>query len=434
MTRIVRLPFLVLLLALGGCDMPAPPPLAPPKPVAAPALTLYAAAGTGDLARVEALLAGGADVNAADAEGLTPLHAAAFGGHADMIRLLAGRGARTDAQDAYGFTPLHAASRDGHLGAVEALVEAGADVNVQDAEGFTPHAMASLMHHAAIVDYLAAHGALREEIEVAVVEAPPPAVLLTGANFRAWTSRSGAQVEAEFVETVFDTVTLRKRDGNHVRINLALLTPADQVLARQLAGSVPPALVRSRAAGPGDARSDSIGLKVGRENGWTVLTGCQLLKRSGNDGDSFHVRHDGKEYIFRLYYVDTAETSMAFPARVKDQAAYFKISENQTLRIGEEAKKFSEKILSAGSFTVVTRWEDARGNSRLPRHYAFVITDQGDLDELLIAEGLVRLYGMRIDSGSGSRKYSALKRLEGDAKQARAGAWGIDRKSASAAR
>ncbi len=52
---------------------------------------------------------------------------------------------------------------------------------------------------------------------------------------------------------------------------------------------------------------------------WTKLQGCTLLANPSNDGDSFHVRHDGKEYIFRLYFVDAPETETRFPDRVKAQ-------------------------------------------------------------------------------------------------------------------
>jgi Arc/MetJ family transcription regulator len=59
---------------------------------------------------------------------------------------------------------------------------------------------------------------------------------------------------------------------------------------------------------------------------------------------------------------------------------------------------------------------------------------QGDLDELLMAEGLVRLYGMYMESGWGGRKQSALKRLESDAKREGTGAWGTRPKREASAR
>lgn len=421
----------VPLLAIGllaSCEVRRP---APPPPPPAPALTLFDATHAGDVALVNSLISQGANVNAADAEKLTPLHVAAFNGHAEVIRALLAAGADTGARDIYGFTPLHAAAREGHLAAVQALVEGGSDVNATDIDNFTPVQVASFMQRQDVMDYLYAHGAMREEEPApapVVVEAPapevPPAVVLTGANFRVWTSAAGSQVEAEFVQCVMDLVTLRKNDGIMVRIRLNQLTPADQVSVRQLDGKLPPVLARQRTA-RADKPRQSIGERIGDEKGWDMLTDCKLLRNGSNDGDSFHVKANGKERIFRLYYVDAAETSLAFPDRVADQAKYFNLDDRDTLRLGEEAKKFTDRMLSKGSFTVVTKWEDARGNSRLPRQYAFVVTDQGDLDELLMAEGLVRLYGMRINGPFGSKKYGELKDLERNAKREKAGAWGL---------
>ena len=418
-----------------SCEVKLPPP--PPLPPAKPVRTIFDAAREGDLVLARTLVSQGVNLNVADAEKLTPLHLAAFGGHAEIIRLLLTAGADSSARDIYGFTPLHAAARDGHLKAVEALVEGGAEIDAKDGENNTPVQVAKFTKRQDVVDYLYAHGAYREEkpVEAApVVEAPKvvvaPPVLLTGATFRAWTSASGAQVEAEFIQCVMDTVTLRKNDGTMVRIRLNLLKPADQIAVRQLAGALPPKLMRQRTARSEKPR-ETIGERIGDEKGWDVLTGCKLLQNSSNDGDSFHVVGNGKEYIFRLYYVDAAETSMAFPDRVEEQGKYFRLDDHETLQLGEEAKHFTERVLGGGSFTVVTKWEDARGNSRLPRQYAFVTTTQGDLDELLMAEGLVRLYGMRIDSSFGSKKYNELQDLERDAKREKAGAWGLGKDSAA---
>lgn len=426
--------FLALLFSIG-CDVARRPAAPPPPPPALPSLSLVDAANAGDFAQVARLLEEGADANAAQGEGLTALHVAAAGGRTEIVRLLIQRGARMDAQDAAGSTPLHAAARAGRLPAVQELVEAGAPVLAQDREGQTPMQVATLLQHAGVAFYLREHGGAGEEavIEAPVeAEAPAPGVWLTGATFRVWTSAGGSTVDAEFVQTVLDTVLLREHNGNLVRIGLSLLTPEDQVLARQLAGSVPPALVRSRAAASSGDRGESIGKKVGEENGWTTLEGCTLLRQSANDGDSFHVRHGGQEYIFRLYYVDAAETSMLFPDRVEDQARYFRVGEPDALRLGHEAKKFSERILGSAAFTVVTKWEDARGNSQLPRFYALVSTPQGDLDELLVAEGLARRYGMPVGGGWGSRKDAILKRLETEARHDRVGAWGVGRREAAA--
>ena len=42
---------------------------------------------------------------------------------------------------------------------------------------------------------------------------------------------------------------------------------------------------------------------------WVTLQGGHFLVKRANDGDSFHISVAGKEYIFRLYFVDTPETT-----------------------------------------------------------------------------------------------------------------------------
>lgn len=427
----------LLALVLAGCEVPSPPT------PSAPADTLHAAAARGDMDVLRRLLALGADVTEADADGATPLHAAAFAGHVDAIRVLLDSGARLNSRDRFGFTPLHAAARDGHLDAVRVLVERGADLEALDETGLTPAEIAQFMHHNEVAEWLAARGPPRAVAPPPVAlepEVPPEVesvvrVLLTGETFRVWTSLSGAQVEAEFVQNVLDSVMLRRRDATLVRIALGQLIPSDQAIVRNLSGQAAPVLHRAagRSAGPRSAE-DSIGLRIGSSGGWTMLENCRLLRRSGNDGDSFHVQHDGKEYIIRLYYVDAPETNLSYPDRVREQAGYFQIDEQDALRLGKEAVRFTERMLASGPFTVVTRWEDARGNSRLPRHYGFVVTGQGDLDELLMAEGFVRLYGKRVESAAGSKKYQALKRLEQEARRERVGAWGVMREARAVVR
>lgn len=41
---------------------------------------------------------------------------------------------------------------------------------------------------------------------------------------------------------------------------------------------------------------------------WVTVKNCRLLENASNDGDSFHVKADGEEYLFRLYHVDTPES------------------------------------------------------------------------------------------------------------------------------
>jgi len=74
-----------------------------------------------------------------------------------------------------------------------------------------------------------------------------------------------------------------------------------------------------------------------------------------------------------------------------------------------EAAAFTEKRLAA-PFTVWTRWRPALGRSALGRVYCIIFTADGrDLNELLVENGLARIYGTRtaLFDGRDSRAYLA---------------------------
>jgi ankyrin repeat protein len=60
---------------------------------------LLAAAETGDIVKVENLIAAGAKVNAKGKDGMTPLLAAITKNHASTVKALIDKGARADAKD-----------------------------------------------------------------------------------------------------------------------------------------------------------------------------------------------------------------------------------------------------------------------------------------------------------------------------------------------
>lgn len=160
---------------------------------------------------------------------------------------------------------------------------------------------------------------------------------------------------------------------------------------------------------------------------FTKLENCRLIANRSNDGDSFHVQCQGKEYIFRLYFVDApeAETDATVASRVAEQAQYFHVSEERALQLGNEAAAFASKRLS-GPFTVFTRFKDALGRSKLQRFYGVVMIGQDDLAQLLVKNGLARIYGVRtpLPDGSDSRAYlKKLAALESQAKRSRIGGW-----------
>ena len=61
---------------------------------------------------------------------------------------------------------------------------------------------------------------------------------------------------------------------------------------------------------------------------WQTITGCRLIDNEANDGDSFHVKADVEERIFRLYFADTpeAESDGYVTERVTEQAKDFGIT------------------------------------------------------------------------------------------------------------
>jgi ankyrin repeat protein len=73
----------------------------------------------------ELLIELGADVEARDKDGQTPLHVASQAGPLDIARMLIEHGAEVSAQDKIGQTPLHLASQAGRLEIARMLIESG---------------------------------------------------------------------------------------------------------------------------------------------------------------------------------------------------------------------------------------------------------------------------------------------------------------------
>jgi ankyrin repeat protein len=97
--------------------------------------SIHAAASLGNIGKIHELLAGGADLNARDCWGNTPLHYAAARGADGIAELLLMRGASVNVRNNWGGTPLHMTAG---TGVAELLLAHGADPNIADMHGRTP--------------------------------------------------------------------------------------------------------------------------------------------------------------------------------------------------------------------------------------------------------------------------------------------------------
>ncbi|WP_338482336.1 ankyrin repeat domain-containing protein [Wolbachia endosymbiont (group A) of Ophion costatus] len=157
---------------------------------------LLKVAKSGDIQEVNSLINKGANVNATDQDGKTPLHWAAVKGHEEVVEALLGKhgidvnladknkdtplhsvlkkdnidinvlnallraeGINVNAQDKDNRTPLHWATGRDNVEVVNVLIIKGADVNAQDKDNRTPLHFAAQNNNKEIVDALIKAGA-----------------------------------------------------------------------------------------------------------------------------------------------------------------------------------------------------------------------------------------------------------------------------------
>lgn len=114
----------------------------------------------GQRASVEALLAGGADPNRANARGDAPVHVAAFSGNPDLLRAVLDGGGDPDLRNPHtGATPLVQALLSPNARQFQVLLDAGADPDLADHNEDTPLHVAARTNNGGAILALLAKGA-----------------------------------------------------------------------------------------------------------------------------------------------------------------------------------------------------------------------------------------------------------------------------------
>ena len=119
---------------------------------------VFLAAKTGDLQGLQKALAAGADVNARNEYGQTPLHRAASNKNPAVAALLIDRGADINARDKEGETALHRAASNKNPAVAALLIDRGANIEAQDSD-ITPLHMAAFSENPDVVALLIDRGA-----------------------------------------------------------------------------------------------------------------------------------------------------------------------------------------------------------------------------------------------------------------------------------
>jgi endonuclease YncB( thermonuclease family) len=157
--------------------------------------------------------------------------------------------------------------------------------------------------------------------------------------------------------------------------------------------------------------------------------GVTLDDSQSISGDSFYVKHGDNRYQLRLLFVDAPSgrldlSDLSDREKAKTEATYFGISPESAIRVGKMAESLTGKFLANKEFSAyVSQEEDESG-----RRMAMVSIGDKFLSQLLVENGLARIYGKQasIPQGlSASAFLATLKEAEAKARVSRKGAWGL---------
>lgn len=141
----------------GGARQPSPSSQVAGSTVTVPGDALGRAAALADINGLQTAIEAGADLNARDKRGLTPLMHAADRGFTLIVELLLNAGADPDMRAVEGPTALFMAVAKEHVEIVELLLESGADASIRGQKGMAPMKLAERLKNSEIVESLKAN-------------------------------------------------------------------------------------------------------------------------------------------------------------------------------------------------------------------------------------------------------------------------------------
>ncbi len=216
------------------------------------------AAERGDLEAVRALLRQGADVNAAQGDGMTALHWAGLNGHAEMAEVLLYAGARPDATTRLGgYRPLHLAARNGHAEVLATLLARGSDPNAPTVTGARALHFAAASGSAETVSALLAAGAEVDAPESAAGQTPLMFAAAAG-RVEAMQALLDAGADPSIASRVVDYAAVAEADGVDRKRRqeiLAAVRKAEEEARAALAGEA----AEEEAVAPGAAPAQGEG-------------------------------------------------------------------------------------------------------------------------------------------------------------------------------
>lgn len=180
------------------------------------------AAQEGDLDSIRLLLRNGADVNAAQSDGMSALHWAAQNDDTSVIEVLLYAGANVAATTRLGgYTPLHLAGRAGNASALDALLAGGTDPEVRTSTGVTALHFAAAAGRTDAIDVLVRHGA--EIDSPTTADAQTPLMWATASNrLHAMDALLQAGADPSLTTTIVDYVRIAAEDMPQRRLRAQL--------------------------------------------------------------------------------------------------------------------------------------------------------------------------------------------------------------------